>query len=256
MAHFPQGGEFPPPYHNADARGDPDDELLRPVILVLAANLVYAQASGGPPLFELSRGVAESPDSGSPISLKRLTHSVRTTARGLPRAAQRSRVLFELKHLGPVLSKGFPYCLDAASRAAIGNLALKAVSFPRRGFKVVRTEPVTDDDGLPKGYKARRRSLKEAEVIFEVSPKERHYEWIDADGKRIAAEDETDGQHRLIVTASLTRKTMDALVASWCLRIWHDNLESNHEAGSWKGRKLFFFFSFFFFYLSPCSTHR
>ncbi|KAI1502512.1 hypothetical protein F5X99DRAFT_378931 [Biscogniauxia marginata] len=232
MAHSPQSGEYPPPYI-AGTRDDAD-ELLQPVILVLVANFIYAQTSERPPLFELSRGVTESSDGGSPISLKRLTHGVRTTTRGTPRVTQRSRSIFELKHLGPVLSKGFPYCLDAASRSTVGNLALKAFSFPRRGFKIVRTEPV-EEDGLPKGYKARRRSVREAEVVFEVSRKDRHYEWADPDGKRIAVEDESDGRHRLIVTASVTRRTMDALVGSWCLRIWCDTIESSHGSGSWKG---------------------
>ncbi|OAA54307.1 hypothetical protein SPI_08926 [Niveomyces insectorum RCEF 264] len=40
-----------------------------------------------------------------------------------------------------------------------------------------------------------------------------------------AAEDEGEGQQRLVVTATLRRTQLDALVALWCCRIWETSAE-------------------------------
>ncbi|KAI0012633.1 hypothetical protein F4779DRAFT_16161 [Xylariaceae sp. FL0662B] len=218
-------GDSPPPYimtsHNEA------DELLQPVILTLSENFIRAQSANDTPLYELSRDIGRSSGGEAQVSLGRLIHRVRTNVDGTPRVTHRNRRIFELKHLPPVLSKGFPYCLDAVSQASIGNLALKTTHFPRPGFKVVRIKP-EKEGGFPKGYRARRKSLKEVELVFEILKKQGHYEWISPDGNRIAVEEETEDRYRLIVTAPVTRKMMDAMIGSWCLRIWRDSVELNH----------------------------
>lgn len=229
MATLPLDEEDPPPYitenHNEA------EELLQPVILVLVGQSIRAQSADGTPMYELSRDIKRTSTSEgwlAQVSLERLVHNVRVSANGTARVSQRNKHIFDLKHLPPVLSTGFPYCLDAMSRNTMGNLAIKSASFPRSGFKVVRIKP-EKEDGFPKGYNARRESLKEGEVIFEVLRKRNHYEWMRSDGDRIALEDETEDEHRLIVTAPVTRKTMDAMIGSWCLKVWRDSIKSNRE---------------------------
>ncbi|KAI1206144.1 uncharacterized protein F4807DRAFT_453575 [Annulohypoxylon truncatum] len=221
--------DSPPPY----VVGNHNDagEILQPVILVLTGHFIRAQSVGGTPLYELSRDIRTSSTSEAQlaqVSLERLIHNVRVSANGTPRVLHRNRHIFELKHLPPVISTGFPYCLEATSRHALGNLALKSPSFPRSTFKIVRINE-EKGDGLPKGYKARKESLKGGEMIFEIVRKRGHYEWMSPEGNRIAVEDETDGNHRLIVTAPVMRRTMDAMMGSWCLRIWRDSIKSNHQ---------------------------
>lgn len=74
---------------------------------------------------------------------------------------------------------------------------------------------------------------KDAKPLFQIQPKENGAEWMDGDGKAIAVEDRSDeGQHKLIITASLHRETVDALVALWCGRVWQysaENKEALHE---------------------------
>ncbi|KAI2602635.1 hypothetical protein GGR54DRAFT_491284 [Hypoxylon sp. NC1633] len=224
-------GDDPPPYvtggHN-DA-----EEIVQPAILVLAGQSIRAQTVDGPALYELSRDVSQSSISEAQlaqVSLERLVQNIRFDSGGTPRMKQHSRHIFELKHLPPVISTGFPYCLEPVSRSAMGNLALKAASFPRSGFKVVRIRP-EKEDGFPKGYKARKESLREVEEIFEIRKKRGHYEWVGAGEQRIAIEDQTGGRHQLIVISPVTRKTMDAMIGCWCLRIWRDNIHHKPLTG-------------------------
>lgn len=237
----PPGADHPPPY--ATGRRNDAEDIIQPVILIHVGHFIRAQTLDGPALYQLSRDVRHSSTGEAQlaqVSLERLVHTVRVSSDGTPRASQRGRHIFELKHLPSVLSTGFPYCLDAASRGALGNLALRsASSFPPRSggsLKVVKVRPEAKrgnerDDAFPKGYKARRESLREAELVFEVARKkqgQRYYEWTGPDGARLAVEDETeDGQlARLVVMAPVTRKTMDAIVGSWCLRMWRDSIKS------------------------------
>ncbi|XXG97440.1 hypothetical protein Hte_003741 [Hypoxylon texense] len=250
----PPGADHPPPY--ATGRRNDAEDIIQPVILIHVGHFIRAQTFDGTPLYQLSRDVRHSSTGEAQlaqVSLERLVHTVRVGPDGTPRATQRGRHIFELKHLPSVLSTGFPYCLDAASRSAMGNLALKSTaSFPRPGgqqqqrLKVVRVRPEPrrrddDDEFFPKGYRARRESRRaaEAETVFEVArPKRgRYYEWRSGpggpgggsgSGARLAVEDETeDGQlARLVVLAPVARKTLDAMVGSWCLRMWRDSIKS------------------------------
>ncbi|RYP51366.1 hypothetical protein DL768_003294 [Monosporascus sp. mg162] len=226
MATSPSVAENPPPYITANQNDA--DEVVQPVILVLTGQRICAQASGMTPLYELSQDIRQPSHGESKASFSRVTWNVRTNADGTPRVTQRNRHIFDLKHLPSLLLKGFPYCLDPVSRSAAGKLGLKTLSFPRSGFKMVRLEP-EKGDGLPKGYKAVRRSDREVGTMFEIRKKHGHYEWIGPDGRRLAVEDDVADERKLIVTAPTNRGTVDAMVASWSLRIWHNCIESNPE---------------------------
>lgn len=232
MATSPPPGwseaDHPPPYITG-RRNDAED-IIQPVILIHVGHFIRAQSVDGTALYQLSRDVRHSSTSESQlaqVTLERLVHSIRVTSDGTPRMSQRNRHIFELKHLPSVLSTGFPYCLDAASRSMIGNLAIKSTSFPKPGLKVVKIKPEKQDE-FPKGYKARRESLKEAELVFDVVRRQGYYEWMSSEGTRLAVEDETEdgGLARLVIMAPMTRKTMDAVVGSWCLRMWRASIKS------------------------------
>ncbi|KAK7755165.1 hypothetical protein SLS62_002980 [Diatrype stigma] len=217
------------------------------------------------PLYELSHDITQSSDGETKVELSRLVPSVRMSTMngsGTPRVAHRSSHIYDLKRLPPLLADGFPYCLDAVSRsqrrwsssksaaAAVcgGKLGLKTSSFPLRAevVKIVRLgsekerEKEKEGSGIfPKGYKAMRKTSggsSSGNSVFESRKAHDHYEWIGPDGNRIAVEDsaaaaatdDDDGNGeriRLIVTTPLPRVTMDALVASWCLKTWRDRIE-------------------------------
>jgi hypothetical protein len=71
--------------------------------------------------------------------------------------------------------------------------------------------------------------VKDAKPLFEISFKNNIYEWTDGDGNTVAVEDEGDDQHRLIVSVSLLRETLDALVALWCCRVWQYNADHREK---------------------------
>ncbi|RYP00046.1 hypothetical protein DL764_006622 [Monosporascus ibericus] len=226
MATSPSVAENPPPYITADQ--NEADEVVQPVILVLTGLCICAETSGMTRLYELSQDIRQPSHGESKVSLSRVAWNVRTNADGTPRLTQRNRHIFDLKHLPSLLLKGFPYSLDPVSRSAAGKLGLKTLPFPRSGFKMVRLEP-ENGEGLPKGYKAMRRSDREAGTVFEIRKKRGHYEWIGPDGCRLAVEDDVADERKLIITAPTSRATADAMVASWSLRIWHNSIESNPE---------------------------
>ncbi|KAI1106381.1 hypothetical protein F4804DRAFT_41566 [Jackrogersella minutella] len=229
MASSSLEDQDPPPYV-AGSHTDSDD-ILQPIILILTGQFVRPQTVAGTPLYELSRDIRTSSTSATQlaqVSLERLIHNVRVSYDGTPRVTQRSRHIFELKHLPPVMSTEFTYCLDAMSRHAMGNLALKTFSFPRSGFKIVKIRP-EDEYAFPKGYNARQESLKEGELIFEVFKKSGHFKWMSPQGNLLAIEDKSEDHHRLVVTVPVTRRTMDAMIASWCLRLWRDTIKSNYQ---------------------------
>ncbi|RYO82424.1 hypothetical protein DL766_007782 [Monosporascus sp. MC13-8B] len=218
--------ENPPPYITANQ--SEADEVVQPVILVLREQCICAQTSGMTTLYELSQDIRQPSHGEYKASFSRVTRKVRTNADGTPLVTQRNRHIFDLKHLPSILSKGFPYCLDPVTQSTAGNLGLKTLCFPRSGFRIVRLEH-EKGEGLPKGYKAMRRSDREVGTMFEIRKKHGYYEWIGPDGRRLAVEDDVADERKLIVTAPTSRAIADAMVASWSLRIWHNCIELNPE---------------------------
>ncbi|KAH9905790.1 hypothetical protein F4778DRAFT_679241 [Xylariomycetidae sp. FL2044] len=239
MNHVTEGGQADPPPYISGNQEDPD-ELLQPIILVLAAPFIYAQSAETAPLFELSKNITKPPESGSPVSFSRAVPNIRSNPDGTPRITWRTRSTFELKQLGRLLSDGFPYRLESVSRSAIGNLALVPyTSFRRPRFKVVILKDLSEKwKGLPKGYTAIKPSARETDILFEIRTKDQHHEWSDAEGRRIAMEDEIDGRQTLTITACLTKKVVDALVGCWCLRLWRQAIETEKEKKTWRGSML------------------
>ncbi|KAI0181730.1 hypothetical protein GGR52DRAFT_584226 [Hypoxylon sp. FL1284] len=244
------GAEYdPPPYAaggSSTTRRNDAEDVVQPVILIHAGQYVRARTAGGAALYQLSRDVRRSATSESQlaqVTLERLVHVVRGGGRA---PQQRARAVFELTHTPSVLATGFPYSLEPASRSALGRLALRgpagasALALPgtdaAAGLRVVRIRPEAArprrDDQFPKGYRARRGSLfREAELVFDVARTRGRYEWRGADGARLAVEDLTDDGElaRLVLLAPVTRRVLDAMVASWCLRMWRASIRSDHS---------------------------
>jgi hypothetical protein len=170
------------------------------------------------------------------VEFQRVQYTVKTTSGGEPTVKPRDRHIYNLKHnhtvpgglqSWPSESPNFFIQSVSSTTKEVGTLGLKRSRFP--GRKQWKALPVDlsgkhskNDYGLP-------TFVKNAEPLFEINHKEAVYEWTDGEGKAVAVEDEGEDTHRLIVTASLPRKTLDALVALWCCRMWQhsaDNTES------------------------------
>ncbi|KAK8022052.1 hypothetical protein PG993_012819 [Apiospora rasikravindrae] len=244
----------PPAYYDAEGRSiignnnaHEEDDLLPPVILIMAGRFVHPESARASPLYELSQDVDRLSGAYSTHTLERLEHGVAITSRNVPRITRRRRKVYNLKHVSPALSPSFPFQAQALSKQSIGNLGLcrpsgaAALHVPyfltgEGTSRVVLLKERSDGGaGLPKGYNAFRHAEMEAGQVFEFQQRRRqkkkklggnsigggsgYYEWAMADGGPLAIEDDADGQHKLVVTSAVTRQTMDALVACWCLRL-------------------------------------
>lgn len=243
----------PPAYYDEEGRsifGNNNNhevgDLLQPVILIMAGRFVHPESARASPLYELSQDVDRLSGAYSTHTLERLEHGVAITARNVPRITRRRRRVYHLKHVSPALSPSFPFQAEALSRQSLGNLGLcrpaAALHVPYfqsgegSSSRVVLLKERSDGGGgLPKGYNAYRHAEMEAGQVFAFQQRRRQRqwsqrkggsnssnggcEWATADGGRLAIEDDADGQHKLVVTSAVTRQTMDALVACWCLRL-------------------------------------
>lgn len=168
---------------------------------------------------------------------------------------QKRQHLFYLAHpAGAQFQTDTPayYLTTVLPMEMLGNIILEptalssGVHFPgkkRPAFKALlhagkssRDAPLFDDkkDSLPPLFAATPISRAKRWMGKGGNTNGSHrcsYTWTDSEGKQVAYEEEGAGkgaqrQHKLIVTAPMERAKRDALVALWCLRLWHDTAES------------------------------
>ncbi|OAQ73480.1 hypothetical protein VFPPC_01178 [Pochonia chlamydosporia 170] len=159
--------------------------------------------------------------------MEKLQLQVRTTE-GEPTIKSRNRVLFHLKHPKKGEMCMFPYQAESQSRQTLGNMGIErsdAVFKTGRRFRFV-----------PAKWGADRRLRKEGkQVLFEAAENTGHrrngvvWEWRNGDGELVARELFRDGELSLGVTAAMTARERDALVAAWYLRIWWIRGEETYE---------------------------
>lgn len=222
-------------------------DVCQPTILILAGQSIHAESADSAPLYQLNRGIATLTHATLNVELQRVQYSVRTAPGGEPTIRPRERHIYNLKHIHRVPggrdswpSESPNYYIESVSSTTreAGTLGLKKARFPLAGRKQWGILPVDRSGKNSKNGYGLPTFLKDATPVFEVHhKKEVGYEWTDGEGKAVAVEDEGDDTHRLIVTASLPRKTLDALVALWCCRMWQysadhtDNIYSGVEEG-------------------------
>ncbi|KAL1863905.1 hypothetical protein Daus18300_008054 [Diaporthe australafricana] len=223
-------------------------DVCQPTILILAGQSIHAESADSAPLYQLNRGISTLSHATQNVEFKRVQYTVRTTSAGEPAVKPRERHVYNLKHEHKVPggidswpSESPYYFIQSVSSTTrdAGTLGLKKSRFPgRKQWRVLPVDLSGKNSkhayGLPTFY-------KNAEPIFEINNRKVGYEWTDGEGKAVAVEDEGEDTHRLIVTASLPRTTMDALVALWCCRMWQysaDNKAPVHEGVEGLRRKL------------------
>ncbi|OIW34886.1 hypothetical protein CONLIGDRAFT_688902 [Coniochaeta ligniaria NRRL 30616] len=208
----------PPSY--AEAVSDAADDL-EPVILVLDGQSIHAESDPTVHLYEVNRGIAHLGLSTSVVEFARMERRV-------GRTKQRSRHIYNLHHVQPLLR------IPSARRA---EYFIQAVAAPARrlghlGLKQART--LADDHwtALPvdmKGWAELDRPpfVADTAPVFEAHQRQGACKWTDGDGHDVAME--YDQERRLLVTASLQRETLDALVALWCCRVWQQSVDQQRS---------------------------
>ena len=220
----PLHDDDPPPYE--DPQPEDADKLVPPTIHILYRQAIHPESPDADPIYELTRGVAHLTHATSEVELRRVDRAVRTDAAGQATVTQRRRHIYDLRlqkgihgTLSTLPSDSPPFFVEPMSRRELGAFALDK-SRLRSQWKAC---PM-DLSGKSSKYN-RPAFLKGGKHLFEVRRKDGRYEWADAEGRAIAVEDQGEEQHRLLVTASLRRDVVDALVALWCCRLWQYSAE-------------------------------
>jgi hypothetical protein len=67
--------------------------------------------------------------------------------------------------------------------------------------------------------------MADAAPVLEAHHRLGACKWTDGNGHDVAMEYDSDRERRLLVTASLQREMLDALVALWCCRLWQRSVD-------------------------------
>jgi len=215
----------PPSY--ADDQQNPD-EILKPMILLMESQFIYPESAQASPMYKLRLPVATLTDATDRVVLERLDYNARKLADGSPTIVTRPRHIYNLIRPGHLMKPPYRFMLESQSRRlTLGSVGLKDASFPhsgQRAFLMTTTSPKdTNFTGKAKD-----------DVCFEVKEKDKRNKWSDAAGNTIAIEDVEAGLLRLLVIEPLTRRKLDALVGTWCLRVWEAAAAKSKQPKDWK----------------------
>ncbi|KAI0836362.1 hypothetical protein F5Y06DRAFT_305344 [Hypoxylon sp. FL0890] len=206
-----------------DANGRFPNDILGQATLMLTGESVVSETTSQT-LYQMNWNVASIPQKGSSALFERLDDELTPESNNASSTKQRSQHIFYLAHpLGSECQKDTPaYYLTSVSPEMLGNITLEASKsrFQKTEFKALLS--------AGKSWSDNPLFDQNAELLFDVKPKwiGGHYTWYDSNGEQIAYEEGKAGQKKLVITAAMKRNIRDALVATWCLRLWHDTAES------------------------------
>ena len=213
-----------PPSYESVAEGSFGD-VLEPATLLFAGQSIMCETTAGTaPIYQVSWDVTAIPPRGTSAVFERVEHQPPEKAESKAPPEKQNVHLFYLAHpAGAQYRKDAPaYYITSASRATLGNISLETskARFQKTEFKAL----------LHAGSSASSDPLfaEKPRPLFDVRPKwlGGRFTWSDSYGREVAYEEEKGDQRRLVVTASMGRDMRDAMVATWCLRLWHDTAES------------------------------
>ena len=220
--------DLPPSYEDV-AEGSSKQVLGQEIFIFAGESVVCETTAGTAPAYKLSWDVTTIPPKGTSVIFERVDARLPEKAEGKAPAQQQTEHLFYLAHpagaqYGTNTPAYYITCSTAEQGATLGNISLETASkrapFQRTEFRAL----------LHAGRSAEGSPLfaDKTEPLFEAKPKwvGGRYVWADSHGEEVAHEEEKGRQHRLAVTAPMARGIRDALVATWCLRLWHDTAES------------------------------
>lgn len=219
---------------------------IEPAVLLLSSQRVVFKAAPEAPLYELSRDVTSIPHLNSSIIFERMEDVQTTEADGNGSKEQQKRHIFYLAHpAGAEFQTDTPayYVTSVPREGTLGNIGLRSTKplLQRPEFEVVLSAARTAAD-IP-------LFDEDPKVIFDIKPKvlSGRYTWVNSDGSQVAVEEQKGSQRTLDITVPMRREVRDAIVATWCLKVWHDTAESqqskkdgqSHTLADSRGPRLF-----------------
>ncbi|KAI9154741.1 hypothetical protein HJFPF1_07298 [Paramyrothecium foliicola] len=212
----------PPPYEEFE--GEASTVIIEPATLVFDGTSILQENAATGPLFHLPWNVTSIPQKGTSVAFESAEYDAPEKDGEYISAESRKRRLFYLAHPADAkFRQDAPaYYITSLLPGGLGNMALQATKsrVKKTEFSVLlsfgRTashDPLFDEHPLS---------------LFTVKPKwvGGVYEWIGQEGQQVAYEGVNGPQQKLVITVPLEKNLRDALVAAWCLRLWHDTAES------------------------------
>ncbi|KAI0104434.1 hypothetical protein F4814DRAFT_430751 [Daldinia grandis] len=200
------------------------NDALEPTTLILKDQYIAPETEPTNWLYQIGRDVTAIPQKATSIAFEKLENNKSLEVDSSTSIESHNRHIFYLAHpLGAQYRTDIPpYYLTSVSSDTLGNVSLET-SKSRLGkiaFKVlVSSGRSWTDNPLFHGN---------AELLFNVKQKwaNGQYIWTNSNDEQVAFEDNKSDRHKLVITASMRTDVRDALVATWCLKLWHDTSES------------------------------
>ncbi|KAI1339653.1 hypothetical protein F5Y15DRAFT_66088 [Xylariaceae sp. FL0016] len=177
-------------------------------VLSIEGQLIVDAAAKAPPLYQLSWDVTAIPQKGSSAVFQKW----------------KLGDLFYLAHPAdaPYRSDRPPYYITSISDESLGNISLDVSKSrwqkPDIGVFLHANRTASDN---PLFHES-------PTLLFKAAAKwmDSRYTWTDSNGRPLAHEEERNGRRCLVFMCDMDGNLRDALVATWCLRLWHDTAES------------------------------
>ncbi|KAF9871788.1 hypothetical protein CkaCkLH20_10722 [Colletotrichum karsti] len=227
---LPPTGDLPPSYREGSPSSKED--LVPAGTLLLAGTTIFnAGAAATPPLYELTYAVGHLRESYTKVSFYRYEHKVserpqEDASNPGPRITSRKKHIFDLRRDPNIMYSSMPYHLECVSRSGLANLGLQSYNHvTSKGVRAVRVTKAKVNAELEAGEK-----------VFEAKKRgEGRHEWRDkTDGDTVVAHETAEnGIYKLQIVIPMARDKRDALVATWCLRLWREIAMSKVEPLSW-----------------------
>ncbi|KAJ4289360.1 hypothetical protein N0V88_007112 [Collariella sp. IMI 366227] len=186
------------------------------LLLVIHGRFIYplpASGSGEPfsdPLYQLSRAIHSVSTATEDITIERLEYR---------------RDLYRMSHRAELPFMGLPFeaKLLPQSNKTLGKISIVKSPLFRHGYRALKVLPEEEQ------LRRQKKGLK----------------WMDKEGTTVAKEErvgwkgksEEGDEYRLRVLVPLSRRTLDSLVALWCLWMWHVHIEESKPKKTWEDRK-------------------
>lgn len=229
----PPSGEEPPPYTSASTGTGTSAPAPRrssdvpPETLVLTRDYIQsATTPSSPRLYELSHHILQLHTSNTAVQLSRIDYPGRTTT-SAPTVPGRKRQIFTLTRPPSITWPTFEFYLESHVGTNLGDLGLEPYKrFRSAGYRIWKTTP-------PRS----RAEMRPTELVFTARSRGGgRYDWRerDEDGKVLAYETFGAGYWQLQVVEEMGVGWRDALVGAWCLRLWHEVVDTEPRPSTCK----------------------
>ncbi|KAM0337490.1 hypothetical protein ACHAPQ_003061 [Fusarium lateritium] len=200
----------------------PSDETSSPTTLVFSGQQITSEDEPTTPLYSLSRELSCMVQRNMSIIFERVEFVKSGTSSTRRR---RTHDLYYLVHpRNANYRDDLPgYYITATAPGTLGNVQfdISKTVLQKAEFKALLNADKSAADVLLFNHETQQ-------MLFDIKPKWKggHYQWMDADGQKIAYESGKGDDQKLVIQVQLQQQTRDVLVALWILRIWHDIAES------------------------------